>query len=219
MAYADTTLIIWGAGHLAGQTVSVCVGGIDCGDFVVATDGSVSVPYGSDVGIYPGDPGGRMTVAYLKALSGTYGGSNHDVTFSVNDGSSNTSVTVPIVVGLKYTSQGQVVRPATAADIASQEGPALGKTRRGHSYALLVSQSVQISVGTSLTGTLYPAVYTLDGGASIELAQNATQPYTGVHFGTLPDAPGYDTMLCWQVNRPWSCTIMAASTFLESAER
>lgn len=56
---------LYGLWHLNGKTVSVVVGGLDCGDYPVSL-GSLFAPFGSD-------PGQLFTLAYLQSISGTYG--------------------------------------------------------------------------------------------------------------------------------------------------
>lgn len=56
------TIVFYGYWHLLGRTVSVFVAGLDCGDYVVASDGSVTVPFGACDGLF--------TLAYLESLSG-----------------------------------------------------------------------------------------------------------------------------------------------------
>lgn len=56
------TVVFYGYWHLLGRTVSVFVAGLDCGDYVVASDGSVTVPFGACDGLF--------TLAYLESISG-----------------------------------------------------------------------------------------------------------------------------------------------------
>ena len=58
---ADTQITIYGLWHLYNTMVTAYIGGLDCGDYLVAVDGSIIVPYGSDVGKL-------MTPAYLIDL-------------------------------------------------------------------------------------------------------------------------------------------------------
>jgi hypothetical protein len=218
---ADTQITIYGLWHLEGQTVTAYIGGLDCGDYTVAVDGSIIVPYGVANGLF--------TPGYLQVLSGTYGGSNHDVTFNVDSGGGPVSVTVPVLCGLNYTSQGQLVRPMQAADLKLQTGIGLGATRRGFEYSLLVQNCVTLQVGTDLSTaaigtvdtdtTLSTAQFTSDGGRTPELALNATQPFSGVHWGTLQDDYTFDGMLAWQIARPSPGSVLAAAIYLNDEDR
>lgn len=60
---SPTGITCYGYQYLAGSTISMWIGGLDCGDYVVSTTGSVFVPYGSD-------PNGLLTLAYLQGIQG-----------------------------------------------------------------------------------------------------------------------------------------------------
>ncbi len=64
---ADTTLTIYGAGHLAGNTVACVIAGVYMGTYTVAANGSIVVTYGSD-------SSGKVTAAYLVTNFGTGNG-------------------------------------------------------------------------------------------------------------------------------------------------
>ena len=158
----DTGLQFYGMWYLAGQTVSAQIAGLDCGDYVVSsasdsTYGSIVVPFGSDVG-------GLMTAAYLATLPAYVGESAVTLTYTLN--SVATTVTIPVVIGLGYTTQGQRLRPATAADIKSQIGDALGKNRRTEIAALLLSNTVGLNVGTSFNALEAQVLPGADGESS-----------------------------------------------------
>lgn len=63
MLVTATGVQLYGLWHLNGHTVSVVIGGLDCGDFPVA-NGTVFVPFQSD-------PGKFLTLAYLQSISGS----------------------------------------------------------------------------------------------------------------------------------------------------
>ena len=202
----DTGVQFYGLWYLAGQTVSAQVAGLDCGDYVVSsTTGSITVPFGSDTG-------GLMTAAYLATLPVFVG--EQAVTFSYILNDVTTTVTVPVVLGMAYTTQGQRLRAATAEDIKSQIGPALGKLRRTEIATLLLSNTIGLSVGTdfsALEALVLP-------GADGETALPATSLFTGAVKINLTDNHTYDSMLCWQVGRPWPATVCAASSWLHAEE-
>ena len=206
----DTGLQFYGMWYLAGQTVSAQIAGLDCGDYVVSnasdsTYGSIVVPFGSDVG-------GLMTAAYLATLPAYVGESAVTLTYTLN--SVATTVTIPVVIGLGYTTQGQRLRPATAADIKSQIGDALGKNRRTEIAALLLSNTIGLNVGTSFNALEAQVLPGADG----ETPLPATSMFTGVARLNLTDNYSYDSMFCWQVSRPWPCTVCATSSFLHASE-
>jgi len=111
---ADTSITFYGFWHLVGETVRASIAGLDCGTAVVQTDGSVLIAYGSDTG-------GLMTAAYLYTNTNALTGVENNQTFTVISDTSH-SVTVPVVIGLDYTTQGQVLRPNVASD-ALRPGP------------------------------------------------------------------------------------------------
>lgn len=209
MATADTSMTFYGFWHLEGETVRVSVLGIDMGTAVVQANGSVTVNYAADAGAL-------VTPAYLAANTNVLTGVEQNNSFSVT-GTSGTAgtVTVPVVVGIDYTTQGQVLRPDVAVDIHSPLGPGLGKTKRAHWLAAFVQDAIAISFGTDFTTSLTAAKFTTDGVT----ARAADSPFTGVYTDTLKDGYGFETMLCWQVNRPYACTVCAVATFLDFEER
>lgn len=211
MAGADTTLTIWGLGHLAGATVGACVAGVYMGTYTVAADGSIDVLYGAD-------SDGTVTAAYLVAnfptSGGTLAGSDHDVVFDLWDGSSIVSITVPILVGLLYTAYGQLVRPMLPEALYGGKGPTLGKMRRGQEYALMVEGAKEVSVGTS-TSNLTAATMTTDGMGTPELTLAGDEVFTGVMTQPLADGPSYDTQLMWRSTQPYRLTVSMAAVFQE----
>jgi len=203
----DSSITFYGYWHLEGEDVAVSILGLDCGDFTVAADGSVTVPYQSDAG-------GLLTIAYLIANSSSVAAVENNCTFTVYDGATFTQVTVPVVIGTTYTTDGQLLRPDTVADNKSPLGPGLGKTRRVHLYSALVQDAVAISFGTDFSH-LEAAFFSDDG----ETARAENSPFSGVIVGSLDDDYSFEGQLCWRVTRPYACTIMATSVWLDEAER
>lgn len=210
MATADTTLQIWGLGHLVGVTVGVVVGGVYMGTETVAADGSVTVTYGSDTS-------GKVTTSYLITNFGpgtTPEGSNHDTTFLVDDGTQNVSVTVPVLVGLLYTATGQLIRPLDGG-----ETPALGRMRRANHAAILVQEAHEdFTVGTTTAG-LATVPQSSDGLQTPELALADDVPFSGVIFTPLSDAPSFDTQFAWQSAKPYRLSVALVSLFHVSGDR
>jgi hypothetical protein len=202
----DFGLQFYGLWYLIGKTVSAQIAGLDCGDYVVETvTGSITVPFGSDTG-------GLMTAAYLATLPVFVGEQAVTLSYTLND--APTTVTIPVVIGVPYVTQGQRLRAATAADIKSPVGDALGKVRRSEIATLLLTNTVGIKVGTDfnhLDAMLLP-------GADGETALPATSMFSGVVKINLTDDYSYDSMFCWQVDRPWPCTVCASSSFLHAEE-
>lgn len=207
MAITDAQVTFYGFWHLEGESVAVSILGLDLGDYTVAADGSVTALYGSD-------DGGLLTPAYVVAHTNSVAAVENNVTFNVTVADVTTSVTVPVVIGLTYRTRGQLLRPDTVADNKSPLGPGLGKTRRVHVYAAMVQDAVSLSFGTDFTH-LEAAFFSDDG----ETARAEDSPFSGVIIGTLDDDYGFEGQLCWELTRPYACTIMATSVWLDEAER
>lgn len=218
----DTVVQIWGLWHFQaatnfGTNVSVQMLGQDCGDFTVASDGSVQVPF---FGSSAGGNIGVVKLADVQTYTGVYD-IQQTTPLQLTIANVTTFVDIPIVIGRAYVTQGQRLRAASAEDIRSPTGPALGKVRRTHQFAALVVDAVKVQFGTSLTpsplGNMDYALMQVQGdqGGALTVGQS----YTGVYRGTV-EAPGdFDDMFCWQVDRPWPFTLTAVSSFLVSEDR
>lgn len=200
---SDTSLIFYGAWHLAGETVQAMVCGLDCGDYTVSATGTITVPFGSD-------DQGLLTAAYVQTQDGYTGEQATVVWYYLDDEA--ISVTIPVVIGKQYTSDGQTLRPALGVDMGLRTH-GMGKTRRSHEFAALLNYAVEISFGTTFSN-IDPITLTID----TETAWPQDERYTGVYRGTLTDDYGYDSMICWRVNRPWPAMVCAVSAFLIAEE-
>ncbi len=202
----DAGIQLYGFWYLVDQTVAVQIAGLDCGNYVVSfTDGSIIVPFGSDAG-------GLMTATYLAGLPTYVGEQAANISFVLD--TITTTVTVPVVVGPVFTTQGQRLRAATAEDTKSPIGAATGKLRRTDIATVLLSNTVGVSVGTNFA-TLEAMVLP---GTDGETAVPATSMFTGVARINLTDDYTYDSMFCWEVSRPWPCTVCATSSFTHTSE-
>lgn len=205
MATPDTTLQIWGMGHLAGATVYVALAGVSMGSFVVASDGSVTVTYGSDTS-------GKITAQYLVTNFGpgtTAVGSRQDQTFGVYDGTSVKSVTVPVLVGLQFSADGQLARNLNNAT----PEPAIGRTRRANRMSILTSEAHEdLKLGTTASN-LEPALLSSDGYGTPELVLADDQPFTGVLVQPINDDVGLDAQAIWNSVGPYRLTVALVSVF------
>lgn len=190
-------LTINGLWHLNGQTVQVFAAGVDCGqgeinttpvDFLVA-NGSITVPYGDSISA---GPGGGLFTSTLAAAAIAAG---------------------QLVVGCTYNSDGQIVRPALPAESGARQGPALGKTRRTHKYAIQVVKAAGLSIGTTFA-KLYPIPF--KDAAGVRPAVNAA--FSGVYKDTLTDDYSLDSMLAWRTSRPFPTTIAALAGMLQTQD-
>lgn len=208
----DTYLQFSGFWYLpAGTKVSVSIGGLDCGDFTTDSGGLgiVYVPLASDVG-------GLLTATYITSLDGATGENAMDIYF--DDGSGSAHYTIPVVIGLPYTSQMQLLRPSTADDIKSATGGALGKKRRIHRFAALLQNCISgaLYFGTSFSALRPAALRDATDAPSSEL--DGVTLYTGVYRAEVDDDYSFDGMLCAQISRPSPATIVQLSGHLEASE-
>lgn len=200
---ADTYLQISGLGHLAGQQVSIQIGGIDGGDTVVDNTGTAYYVFGSDAG-------GITTAAYLAGLSPYSGEGAATVTFDAGQGA--TQYTIPLVVGQSYDSRLQVLRPAIEAEVKSPVGGALGQTRRVKGIAIALLNTVAVNLGTGFSNLLAAFSGADDANASNNM-------FTGIYYMTVDDAYSFDGMACVQTNRPGPLTVKALNSYVETEER
>lgn len=181
-------LTINGLWHQNGFEVTPWLGGLDCGDYIV-TNGSIFVPYGD--GISAGTANGLFTAAYAATLSLSQ-----------------------MLIGWSFTSQGQIVRPATPQESGARNGPAVGKKRRNHKLsAQLEGTGIGVSFGTRFTN-LFPAKFRQPN----DTALLGNQQFNGVYKDTITDNYSYDGMLCWQVTRPYPCNIANLGGFIETSD-
>jgi hypothetical protein len=196
-------LTLYGLSNHGTATVSVQIGGLDCGDFTVS-NGTVFVPWQSD-------PGKELTLAYLQSLDSDDWSSDMSVTI---DG---TSTVFPAAVGFTYTSQGQLLRPIAPQDAGTANGPALGKTRRAHYYSVLFAGAINGTVSIGTSGTLRPiALSTVQEGP---VQVDTKTLYSGLYANTLEDDSSYDSMIAWQITRPVPCIIAALGWFGHGQDR
>lgn len=206
---AASDLIFSGLWHLAGETVGATICGLDCGDFLVTTTGTITVPLQSDADQL-------LTAAYIISKDGITPDAEQNTRISIASGGVHVTVVVPVTIGFTYISQGQCLRPASAQDIGSREGAALGKTRRQHSASFLLSNAIGLAVGTSFSKLDFPEMVNPD----IPVALPQDQMFNGVLWmPAIEDSYTFDSKLAWQVSRPWPCTVEATSSFLAAEER
>lgn len=122
--------------------------------------------------------------------------------------------TIPVAIGYTYTSQGQILRPIAPAESGARNGPALGKTRRAHMFTSLLLSTQGISFGTTFT-KLHAAALVSPGGTP--LAKNVL--FTGTLQDTLEDDYSFDSMICWQITRPYPASVLTIGSFLHTQDR
>lgn len=176
-----------GLWHLNGKTVSIWAAGLDCGDFLVG-DGSVFVPYGD--GVSTGTANGLFTEAYTLIVPPSF-----------------------YIVGFAYTSDAQIVRPYLAAESGARSGPALGKRRRTHRYALMGLNMAGMSIGT-VFNKLFPVLFKSDANVTLPFGQT----FSGVYRDQLNDDYSFDSMVCWRISRPYTSIVSALESFIHTQD-
>ncbi len=183
-------LTLAGLWHLNGKTVTAWIAGLDCGDHAVA-NGEITIPYGD--GISAGTADGLFTA---------------DLVHSFNDNPR-------AVVGFTYTSQGQIVRPHSPQETGARNGPGFMKLRRTNWFGFQLEGAVtgSISFGTDFSA-LQAAEFKKPGGRPY----TKLEQFTGIFRDTGSDSDSFDSMICWQVTRPYPANMVALGGALETKD-
>ncbi len=177
-----------GLWHQNGLTVSVFAGGLDCGDHTIS-NGSVFVPFGD--GVSGGTGSGLFTQAYV-----------------------NTFTTLPIVVGFNYNSDGQIVRPASAAETGARNGPGFGKIRRNHNYSVNLIDTSALNIAADFSHLKALNFRQLNG-----IAYTALQMWQGVWWDVIDDDYSFDGMIAWRSQRMLPATVGTISGNIQTNDR
>jgi len=121
---------------------------------------------------------------------------------------------IPFAIGHTYISQGQILRPAGPQESMTQSGPSQGKKRRTVYAAPLLVDTLGMSMGVDFT-LMRPLEFKSPGGT---VALTLQQPFNGVYWGTVDSGFNYDNMWCWQVTRPYPCTVVSVECQIETNE-
>jgi hypothetical protein len=188
----DGRAVFGGMWPLNGFQVTVWAAGLDCGDYVV-TNGAVSVPYGD--GLSGGTGSGLFTPQFA----------------------SNATVAGQVCIGFTYPSQGQMLRAISPVESGARTGPALGKTRRTHEYALFVTNTAGMTVGTGTVKSSRPVLFKVPYSA-VALSPLFTQFFTGVYLDNVNDDYGYNSQFAWEITRPYPAIISAIQLYLQTQD-
>lgn len=181
------SLVLHGLWHLNGYSATVFAGGLDMGDYTVA-NGDITIPFGTL------DNTGKVT--FDEAFYAKFEGA------------------MPVVVGINYVSQGQLLRPTEPQISGARNGPAFGKFRRLQYIVLQLMQAAGVKMGTDFDH-LKPALLKLgDGKTSVAV----TDLYEGVTRQNAGDKDSFDGQICFEVDRPYPCTITAIGGMLETKD-
>ena len=121
---------------------------------------------------------------------------------------------VPFAVGATFTSQGQILRPAAPQESQTNSGPSLGKFRRMTDAMPLLYDTQGVSMGVDFLKMR--ALKLVSPGGTVPLTLQ--QLFNGVYKGQVDANSNYDNMWCWEVTRPYPCTIVAVECQLETNE-
>ena len=121
---------------------------------------------------------------------------------------------VPEGIGVSYASQGQLLRPDFGIDAGARAGPAFGKVRRNHEYAISVDRAFNMTIGTDFTA-MYAIKMLTAGGTPYA----APALFTGIIADTLKDDFSYGSQIAWQVTRQYPCTVTAVGGFIVTQDR
>lgn len=190
----------------AGKTVTVFCCGVDVGEFDVADDGSIDIPVDA--------AGSLLTTARVDLLAarGESGTTWNGHNVWLEDGDIEAGQ-IPIVVGFNYVSRGQIVRPIIPQETGSRIGTALGFNRRSQRAGVLLYNTQGIAFGTDFDH-LNQAIFDVPGPAIPK-----TTLFSGVFSPLLDDTYTYDSMLCWEIDRPYPATVLAVNPYIETQER
>jgi hypothetical protein len=125
---------------------------------------------------------------------------------------------VQAVVGYTYTSQGQTLRPISPDDTGAKVGPGFAKTRRSHLIGMLLHNTMGLQFGTDFTTSLQPAILKdgKTGNIGKQLLPNVM--FSGMYRYPLKDDYSYDSMLAWQIVRPYPAALVSVGAFLETQD-
>jgi hypothetical protein len=118
---------------------------------------------------------------------------------------------VPFALGFTYTSQGQILRSILPQETQTPGGPALGKKRRLHQFSMLLDSTQGLSAGTDFTH-----LRALQFRFANNTAYAINQLFSGVYWDHLDDDYSYDSMLCWQITRPYPAQVVTVQGFLQA---
>lgn len=122
----------------------------------------------------------------------------------------------PCVVGSTYTSRGQTLRAIAPEQSGARLGPALGKTRRSHKYAALLHNTMGLSVGTDFTAQgMMPALFKNNDTNALHDPQTM---FSGIWKDALEGGYDFDSLLSWQVTRPYPAAVVSIGAFLKTQD-
>ena len=160
------------------------------------------------------DSGGPPTPVPLAPCTGSF--TNHWGLFAAVPTTAN-GLFGPFVVGYTYPTKGQTLRVVDPEASGSRTGPALGKTRKIAECAWLVADTSGVSFGVDFD-IMRPAELKSAGPQSVQ-PMAADHTYTDIVWDKVDSDWNFDSMPCWQVTRPYPCTVVAVEGFQSTSDR
>jgi hypothetical protein len=120
----------------------------------------------------------------------------------------------PFIVGATFRSQGQILTPATPQESQTQSGPSQGKKRRQTDAMPLLYATQGMYMGVDFL-QMRPLNFTSPGGT---IPLTLQQLFSGVYKGQVDADSNYDNMWCWEVRRPYPCTVIAVECQIQANE-
>jgi hypothetical protein len=101
-----------------------------------------------------------------------------------------------------------------AADTGVHMGLGFAKTQRTNRFGIQLQSAIGLSVGTDFGSTLHP-IYLKDAGGH---QLTPTQMYSGVWRDSLADGYDFDSMLTWEIRRPYPASVVAYGGFITTVD-
>ena len=162
-------------------------------------------------GVYNGAP--TTTVTGLTWVAGqtvgvlTDGGLHPDCVVSPSGVITLNYPASKIQVGLRFNSQGQLLR----AEAGAADGTSIGKTRRTTRVAIQLHRTGDLAIGTSFDN-LIPINF---AQADQNQADTAVPLFSGMIREGVESAYDFESQLCFQMSSPLPGTIQSITSFLE----
>jgi hypothetical protein len=141
----------------------------------------------------------------MQRSDGTPGGSAPAATPPFLKLSFGQGYCAPLLIGHTYCSRGQILRAVNAQESMTQTGPSLGKLRRTTEAMPLLFDTQGMSMGVDFL-QMRPLAFKSEGGT---VPLTLLQTFSGVYKGQVDATDNYDNMWCWEVCRPYPCTVVA----------
>lgn len=122
--------------------------------------------------------------------------------------------TAPVLIGLNYCSQGQLLRPDHGPDAGAANGPAFGKLRRVHNYTASLYRTRSISFGIDFDKLRLQPLRTPGG-----TAMAAPSLYTGIIDGGIESKYDFENQIAWEICRPYPATILAIGGYGATSDK